>query len=64
MTEPTPIRGRPARLSRESVVDAAEAIVSQEGIDALTMRRLASELGSSPMALYRHVRDNTSCCSC
>jgi AcrR family transcriptional regulator len=38
-------------------VDAAETIVAGEGIDALTMRRLADELGSSPMALYRHVRD-------
>jgi AcrR family transcriptional regulator len=49
--------GRPARLSRDALVDAAEAIVSEEGIDALTMRRLADELGSSPMSLYRHVRD-------
>jgi AcrR family transcriptional regulator len=49
--------GRPARLSRDALVDAAEAIVSSEGIDALTMRRLAEELGSSPMSLYRHVRD-------
>jgi AcrR family transcriptional regulator len=57
MSEPTPIRGRPARLSRDALVDAAESIVARDGIDALTMRRLADELGSSPMALYRHVRD-------
>jgi len=49
--------GRPARLSRDSLVDAAESIVATDGIDALTMRRLADELGSSPMSLYRHVRD-------
>lgn len=49
--------GRPARLSRDALVDAAEEIVASEGIDALTMRRLADELGSSPMSLYRHVRD-------
>jgi AcrR family transcriptional regulator len=49
--------GRPARLSREAVVAAAEAIVAREGIDALTMRRVARELRSSPMAIYRHVRD-------
>lgn len=36
---------------------AAEAVVARDGIDALTMRRVARELGSSPMALYRHVRD-------
>jgi AcrR family transcriptional regulator len=49
--------GRPARLSREAVVDAAEALIEREGIEALTMRRLAEQLSSSPMALYRHVRD-------
>jgi AcrR family transcriptional regulator len=47
--------GRPARLSHEAVVAAAEAIVAAEGVEALTMRRLAERLGSSPMALYRHV---------
>jgi AcrR family transcriptional regulator len=50
-------RGRPPRLSREAVVTAAEEIVARDGIDALTMRRVARELHSSPMALYRHVRD-------
>ncbi|HEV3128805.1 MAG TPA: helix-turn-helix domain-containing protein [Solirubrobacteraceae bacterium] len=36
---------------------AARAIAESEGIDALTMRRVAAELDSSPMSLYRHVRD-------
>ncbi|MGA9315639.1 MAG: TetR/AcrR family transcriptional regulator [Solirubrobacteraceae bacterium] len=49
--------GRPARFSREAVVDAAERVVSLEGVDALSMRRVARELGCSPMALYRHVHD-------
>jgi AcrR family transcriptional regulator len=49
--------GRPPRLSREAIVTTAEAIVDQHGIEALTMRSVAKELGSSPMALYRHVRD-------
>jgi AcrR family transcriptional regulator len=52
-----PRRGRPARLSRAAVTDAARAIVERDGIEALTMRRVARELGSSPMAIYRHVRD-------
>jgi AcrR family transcriptional regulator len=30
-------------------VEGAEAIIEREGIEALTMRRLAEELGSSPM---------------
>jgi AcrR family transcriptional regulator len=39
------------------VVAAARSIVENDGIDALTMRRVALELNSSPMAIYRHVRD-------
>ncbi len=54
---PPPRGGRPARLSRDAVVAAARAIVERDGIDALTMRHVAEELGSSPMAIYRHVRD-------
>ena len=50
-------QGRPPRLSRQAVVDAARLIVERDGIDALTMRRVAQELGSSAMAIYRHVRD-------
>jgi AcrR family transcriptional regulator len=30
--------------------------VDAEGVDRLTMRRLAAEVGSTPMALYHHVR--------
>jgi AcrR family transcriptional regulator len=48
--------GRPPRLSREVVVAAAGTIVERDGVEALTMRRVADELGSSPMAIYRHVR--------
>lgn len=44
-------------MSRAAVVEAAEAIVAAEGIEALTMRRVAEQLGASTMALYRHVGD-------
>lgn len=57
MTDSMRRRGRPARLSREAVVAAAEQIVESEGIEALTMRRVADQLSSSPTAIYRHVRD-------
>jgi AcrR family transcriptional regulator len=44
-------------LSQEAVIAAARTVVERDGIDALTMRQVAHELGSSPMAIYRHVRD-------
>lgn len=49
--------GRPPRLSRDGIVAAAETVVGADGIDGLSMRRVARELGCSPMALYRHVDD-------
>ncbi|GAA5066482.1 TetR/AcrR family transcriptional regulator [Nocardia callitridis] len=49
--------GRPARLSRESIVTAADRLLRTAGPESLSMRRLAKELGSTPMALYHHVRD-------
>ncbi|OMI34652.1 TetR/AcrR family transcriptional regulator [Streptomyces sparsogenes] len=49
--------GRPPRISREEVVTTARRIVDSEGVDRLTMRRLATEIGSTPMALYHHVRN-------
>ncbi|MFG3320667.1 TetR/AcrR family transcriptional regulator [Streptomyces sp. NPDC048171] len=49
--------GRPPRISREEVVAAARRIVDADGVDRLTMRRLATEIGSTPMALYHHVRN-------
>lgn len=45
------------RLDRGRVVDAAVALADRDGLDALSMRRLADELGVVPMALYKHVAD-------
>ncbi|MFC8830848.1 TetR/AcrR family transcriptional regulator C-terminal domain-containing protein [Streptomyces sp. NPDC057137] len=42
-------------LSRERVVRAAIALADAEGLGALSMRRVATEFGTSTMALYRHV---------
>jgi TetR/AcrR family tetracycline transcriptional repressor len=44
------------RLSKDAVVDRALALADAEGLDALTIRRLAHELGVTPMALYWHFR--------
>jgi AcrR family transcriptional regulator len=42
-------------LSRERVLRAAIALADREGIGALTMRRLAQELGIEAMSLYHYV---------
>lgn len=41
-------------------MDCALAIVQKEGRDAVSMRRLAGELGVTPMALYHHIPDKPS----
>jgi len=46
-----------ARLSKTAVVGRAIALADAEGLDALTIRRLAQELGVTPMALYWHFRN-------
>ena len=45
------------RLTRDRVVDAALRIMDAEGLDAVTMRRVAREVGVEAMSLYHHVRD-------
>jgi AcrR family transcriptional regulator len=54
-------RKRQARppLDRRQIVSAALRIVDQEGIDALSLRRLADDLGISAMSIYWHVRDKS-----
>lgn len=44
-------------ISRERVVQAAVDAVRGGGVEGLTIRALAAELGVAPMSLYRHVRD-------
>ena len=54
MSEP-PSKREP--LNQDRIVQAALAIADAEGLDALTMRRLAVELGAAPMAAYSHFRN-------
>jgi AcrR family transcriptional regulator len=50
------VRARPREpLSRERVLRAAVALADQEGVESLSMRRIAQQLGVVPMALYKHV---------
>jgi AcrR family transcriptional regulator len=47
-------RPRPA-LNRERVLRAAVDLADERGLDALSMRKLAGELGVEAMSLYNHV---------
>src|SRR6202034_1172711 len=51
-----PDEGERARLTRAVVVDRALALADNAGLDALTIRKLATALGVTPMALYWHFR--------
>lgn len=50
-------RGRPSRIDLDTIVGIARRILQEEGVAALSMRRVAKEVGTTPMALYHHVRD-------
>ncbi|WP_207943496.1 TetR/AcrR family transcriptional regulator [Actinomadura sp. KC345] len=58
-TRRPPSRGRrpDKALTAQDILDAAIEIGDRESLEALTMRRLASELGFSTMALYRHFKN-------
>lgn len=45
----------PRRRTVEDVIDTALGVIAAEGYEALTMRRLASALGTGPASLYNHV---------
>jgi len=47
---------RPARLSREAIVNAALTFLDREGWDALTINALATQLGTKGPSLYNHVQ--------
>ena len=46
---------RRSRLDRERIVDAALEVVDDVGLPGLNMRRLAAQVGTKPMSLYRHI---------
>ncbi|MEV7012397.1 TetR/AcrR family transcriptional regulator C-terminal domain-containing protein [Streptosporangium sp. NPDC051022] len=52
---PEPGRRRVVPLSRERIVATAVALADAEGIDAVTLRRVAAELGTGPMRLYGYL---------
>lgn len=57
-SETVPAASAPTRrtpLTRQRVLEAALELVDRDGLDVLSMRKLASELGVEAMALYKHV---------
>lgn len=49
--------GRAAGLRLEEIRDRAMALIAELGIERFSMRRLAADLGVTPMSLYHHVRN-------
>lgn len=47
--------GRPAERSRDQITAAALALADADGLAAVSMRRVAGELGTGPGSLYRYV---------
>jgi AcrR family transcriptional regulator len=50
-------RARPATLTRPQIIQAAIDLADAEGADAITMRKIATRLGTGAMTLYGYVAD-------
>lgn len=53
----SPRLGRPSRITRKDIVAAARRVIDQDGVERLTMRKLAKDIGTTPMAIYHYVRN-------
>lgn len=51
----TAATGRPAERSRAEITAAAVAVADRDGLDAVSMRKVAAELGTGAASLYRYV---------
>jgi AcrR family transcriptional regulator len=49
----------PAQTDREAIVQTARLLIEREGVEALSLARLASELKIRPPSLYRHIASKT-----
>ncbi|HEY1105165.1 MAG TPA: TetR family transcriptional regulator, partial [Agromyces sp.] len=52
---PVGTRGPKQRSSVDEVVEAAVLLADDEGLEALSMRRIADRLGMKPMSVYTYV---------
>jgi AcrR family transcriptional regulator len=56
MSAKAEVEARPREpLSRERILQTAVALADERGVESISMRRIAQELGVVPMALYKHV---------
>lgn len=53
------VKHQRGHLSRELITAAGLQVAHSEGLESLTMKRLAKELSITPMAIYRHFEDKT-----
>lgn len=53
----SPRIGPSGPLSRDRIIAAAIELADEDGLDAVTMRRIAERLGAGAMSLYRHISD-------
>jgi AcrR family transcriptional regulator len=53
--EPEPLWGH-SELTRERLIDVAVQLVEEQGLEALTLRRLGARCGVSAMTPYRHIK--------
>ncbi|MBT2207558.1 TetR/AcrR family transcriptional regulator [Actinomadura sp. NEAU-AAG7] len=51
----SPKSGRRPKLTREAIVEAAIKLADAEGLEAVSIRRVAAELGVRAMSLYSHI---------
>jgi AcrR family transcriptional regulator len=54
-TEPVTRTGRPAEWTRAQITAAAIEVADEDGLSAVTMRRVATRLGTGAASLYRHL---------
>ncbi|RZU34669.1 TetR family transcriptional regulator [Streptomyces sp. BK022] len=52
-----PRRGRKPSFSREAITEAAVSLADAEGLDAVSMRRVAAAVGAGVMSLYSYAPD-------
>ncbi|MFI9256038.1 TetR/AcrR family transcriptional regulator C-terminal domain-containing protein [Streptomyces sp. NPDC053069] len=57
LTSDQPRRGRKPAYSREAITAAAVALADAEGLEAVTMRKVAAQVGAGVMSLYSYAPD-------